>query len=502
MTKDEGQQSDFSPALPRSEYILYHPFRPWATYVILGLNFAVFILMSAVDASAHPPWRDWAMRTFTGSGADADFFLRFGASYRPYVRWGEYWRLVMPLFIHAGMIHLLINNYSLYVVGPFVERIYGYSRYVFLYVAAGIGGAIGSTVMSIRPSVGASGAIFGLCGVMLAAGFRHHEFIPRHWKGLFGRGILLVILLNLALGFALHKWVDNWAHLGGLASGIVLGFLIPPITYELHPAPTSGKVSPVLAGATAVVVLLAMAGTARGYRRNAAVTRLLEEGLQFHAAHRDDWAVQRFNAAAALNPRDERPHIELGEVYLSQKRWADAARELELAHRLNPTPLSPEAPMSLAKAYRELGDESKAQEILKAALKDYPNDDADIQAQLGSAFQQIEFWPEAIDHYRQALRLKPDMAAAENNLAWLFATCDDPKYRNPQAALEHAQRAVNLNQWKEPEFIDTLAEALYANKKFAEAVKVETHGLQLDPHNQELLEHFARYQKAASETQH
>jgi tetratricopeptide (TPR) repeat protein len=89
------------------------------------------------------------------------------------------------------------------------------------------------------------------------------------------------------------------------------------------------------------------------------------------------------------------------------------------------------------------------------------------------------------------------MAVAHNNLAWLLATSEDEHLRDPQQALEHARRAVELSQWKEATYIDTLAEALYANRSFGEAVKVQTRALALDPHNREYQDHMARYRKAA-----
>jgi hypothetical protein len=86
---------------------------------------------------------------------------------------------------------------------------------------------------------------------------------------------------------------------------------------------------------------------------------------------------------------------------------------------------------------------------------------------------------------------------AHNNLAWLFATSEDQQFRNPRGALEHAQRAVALSGWQEAAFIDTLAEAFYVNGNFAEAVKVQTEALKLQPDNREYQEHMARYRKAA-----
>lgn len=478
---------------PPPGYLIYRPFRPWATYVIMGLNVAVFFLMAGIDASSHPPLRDWALRTFTGIGSDPEFLLRFGASFGPYTRRPEYWRLVMPMFLHIGALHLLMNNYALLVLGRFLERVYGYERFVFLYVFTGIGSAALSMSMSDKVSAGASGAIFGIAGVMLVAGFLHRELIPRHWGRAFGKGMLPVIVLNFGLGLALRQWVDNWAHFGGLVGGMVLGALIPPLSRQVFPAPE--RPSLVLA-LPVIVVVLAATVEVKAYRADSQVRRLLEDGDRFHAAHRDDWALQRYQAAAARAPRDDRPHQELGSLYLGQKRWADAVRECSEALRLNP--LAVEAQLELAQAYRGLGNEGKAQENLQAFQSHFSSNDADAQYELASAFYQHQFFPEAIDHYQQALRLKPDMAEAHNDLAWLYATCDDLKYRNPKAALEHARRAVDLTHWQQAGIIDTLAEALYSDQQFAEAVKVQTKAIQLDPHNKEFLDHLARYQKAAN----
>ena len=93
--------------------------------------------------------------------------LNLGASYGPYMRRGEVWRLVMPMFLHGGWLHILGNSYALYILGPILERVYGYARYLTIYVAAGVGGASLSMTVSRDVSVGASGAIFGVAGAML-----------------------------------------------------------------------------------------------------------------------------------------------------------------------------------------------------------------------------------------------------------------------------------------------------------------------------------------------
>jgi tetratricopeptide (TPR) repeat protein len=116
---------------------------------------------------------------------------------------------------------------------------------------------------------------------------------------------------------------------------------------------------------------------------------------------------------------------------------------------------------------------------------------------LGDLLAGQKLYPQAIEHYREALRLSPRMAVAHNNLAWLYATAEDPKVRDSAAALDHARQAVELTAWREPEFIDTLAEALYASRNYAEAVKAQEKALKLAPDNREFLDHMARYRKAA-----
>jgi membrane associated rhomboid family serine protease/cytochrome c-type biogenesis protein CcmH/NrfG len=468
---------------------------PVATYVILGLNFLVFVLMVAMDASTLPKLNDLLARIATGMSTNPEFLLRLGASFGPYTRRGEYWRLVMPMFLHIGLLHLVINNYSLYVLGRLLEPIYGYGRFAFLYVVAGVGSAIISMSMSDKVSAGASGAIFGLAGIMLVAGYLHRGSIPRQWGRAFGRGMLPIIVLNLALGGALHQWVDNWAHLGGLVTGCILALLIPPPKRDFIPGQPMEEHSQALVVIPIVVVAIAAGFTVQNYRAYSAVTNLLLQGDRFLAVKRDDWALERFRQAALRLPRDERPHLAMGSLYLKDKKWTDAISEFNQALQLGSMPLAPQ--IGLAKAYQGMGNTAKAREALQAVEKDF-SDTAPEQAELGGIYSESKLDSEAASHYERAVRLKPDFAEAQNNLARLYATSDDPKVRNPQAALVHAKVAVQLTQWKQAYVIDTLAEALYVNQQFDEAVKAETKALALEPRNQEYAEHMARYQKAAA----
>jgi membrane associated rhomboid family serine protease len=197
---------------------------------------------------------------------------------KPAVAAGEYWRLWSVTLLHGGLLHLLFNMYALWLAGPIVERWYGRVRFLAFYLACAAAGSAGSFVFgSDAPSVGASGAIFGLFGILLAAGRLHHP-VDRQSRALVSQ-IGMLIVLNLAFGFASGGAIDNAAHLGGLVAGLWLGALILPTgvptlssLWHRPASPTPGPARPlgatpymavVAIGVVAVVVALGVAiGTA------------------------------------------------------------------------------------------------------------------------------------------------------------------------------------------------------------------------------------------------
>ncbi|CAN5611415.1 hypothetical protein BH20CHL7_BH20CHL7_13440 [soil metagenome] len=149
---------------------------------------------------------------------------------KPAVARGEYWRLWSVTLLHGSLIHLAFNMYALYLVGQIVERWYGAIRFVLFYLACAAAGSVASFVFGGDvPSVGASGAVFGLFGLVLAAGRLHHP-VDRGSRMLV-RQLGMLILINIAFGFAVPG-IDNAAHLGGLAAGLFLGALVPPTAVQ------------------------------------------------------------------------------------------------------------------------------------------------------------------------------------------------------------------------------------------------------------------------------
>jgi rhomboid protease GluP len=139
---------------------------------------------------------------------------------------GEYWRLWTVTLLHGSPLHLGFNMYALYLVGPIVERWYGSPRFLVFYLACAAAGSVASFAFGGDvPSVGASGAVFGLFGILVAANRFHHP-VDRQSRMLV-RQLGVLILINIAFGFSV-RGIDNAAHLGGLAAGLWVGAMLPP----------------------------------------------------------------------------------------------------------------------------------------------------------------------------------------------------------------------------------------------------------------------------------
>lgn len=445
-----------------------------ATYALLGLNILIFVLMTA-----------------SGGSKNVNVLLEYGASFGPSFRAGQYWRLVMPMFLHIGWEHLATNMFALWLLGNFLEPLYGYGRFSLLYVLSGMGGSLLSMEASPHIAAGASGAIFGIAGAMLVTGILHPETIPRRWKDVFGIGILLVIILNLIFGHFVHH-IDNWAHLGGLVTGLVLAWLIPPARAGLGNWSRS-TAQPILAIPVAIV-LVAMGAAANHAVKTREVSSLLQTSEKLASAGKADQAAALLDRARRLEPRDPRITEAQGLLALQTHQYDTAIREFSSLLRENPD--QPDVIIRLAIAYEANNDLAKAHVLLESAAKNAPRNPAILEL-LAEVLTRLKLFPEAIERYNQALKIVPNSALIQNNLGWLYATCEDPRYRNPALALKHASRAVQLTQGRAPSSLDTLAAALYANGRYQEAAEAEARAVQLDPHNPVFQQNWLRYRTFA-----
>jgi membrane associated rhomboid family serine protease len=181
---------------------------------------------------------------------------------------GELWRLWTVTLVHAPLsqmpLHLIMNMYALWLAGPFVERLYGRGMFLAIYLATAAGGSLASFAFSdAQFAVGASGAIFGLFGVLIAARFIHRPVLDRQSRGFMGQLVALVIL-NLILGLTSSGTTDNWAHVGGLVTGLWIGVLFAPTgvptmgSMWLRPGPTPGTTVPVFGAGNRIAQVIGL----------------------------------------------------------------------------------------------------------------------------------------------------------------------------------------------------------------------------------------------------
>ena len=209
--------------------------RPYKfTIILLITNIFVFTLM----------WQSSDMPLSLTAVLPAEVLLPFGAKLNYYIHtMHQWWRFVTPMFLHVNLLHLIVNMYSLWIVGPYVEKLYGSAKFVVFWVVTGVAGVVGS-YLTVRPglagnpitgfifkaydtpSAGASGALFGLVGVLFVFGIKFRHELPEGFKRAFGTGLLPMIVLNLFIGYVLRGFIDNAAHVGGLLSGAVLALVV------------------------------------------------------------------------------------------------------------------------------------------------------------------------------------------------------------------------------------------------------------------------------------
>lgn len=196
--KGLGDYLDF--LKPRGDYFF--------TPLIVILNLIVFVLMLLNGANIFTP--------------DSEILLKWGANFRPMTMDGEWWRMISSSFLHIGLLHLMLNMVALLYIGNILEPIIGRYKFIFSYFLTGMFASLFSLIWNANTiSAGASGSIFGIIGV----------FTALLTTTIFGIGVrksvlpnmLFYIILNIALGF--KGDIDLAAHMGGLLSGFVVGYI-------------------------------------------------------------------------------------------------------------------------------------------------------------------------------------------------------------------------------------------------------------------------------------
>ena len=231
---NHGRRSPDKETVRFARAVLNRPYK--FTIAFLVVNLFVFMLMwSSSGLSFRALVLSFPDPVLIAYGAQLNYLIR-----APYNQW---WRVITSMFVHIDLLHIGMNMFSLLIIGPFVEKLYGSAKFVVFWVASGIAGSL-AMYLTLRPALargvlgsfifrsmdvpaaGASGALFGLIGVLFVFGIKYRRELPEGFKRVFGTGLLPIIFINLFIGFVGRSFIGNAAHLGGLFAGAALAVFI------------------------------------------------------------------------------------------------------------------------------------------------------------------------------------------------------------------------------------------------------------------------------------
>lgn len=292
----------------------------------------------------------------------------------------QFWRLLTCSFVHVGIFHLGINMYVLRDIGGEVERAFGRLNFCIVYLYAAIGGALTSILVNpLLVSAGASGAIFGVFGAMLAIVWRRPSMFPKGYLILHGKIVLCLILYTIIFSF-IDKNADNAAHFGGFIMGFIAG---------LCALPSEDKTRKRHLKQIAATALLSIPMIGATYLEYAAL------------AHRPEIQAET----------QYRKAVEL----LQDERYKDAIPLLDQALSLNPN--NANAYCDRARARSELNDYEQAMADADCAIKISENNKI-AHTVRANVLQKLGKYNQAIDELTKVISLDPKDAMAYNNRAW------------------------------------------------------------------------------------
>ncbi|MCO4763807.1 MAG: rhomboid family intramembrane serine protease [Myxococcales bacterium] len=199
----------------------------FVTRTLIGLNIGVYVVMLLL--TGFDLFGGFTVDQLTEWGANVSSLTMTD---------GQWWRLLSCTFVHAGLLHLGMNMWALHALGEMAERLFGNRIFVVVYLLSGLGGSIASlgftlTAHPMMPSIGASGAVFGIMGGLLGFMLSRRGSVPPALYRSLTRNAIFFIGLNLMIGLSIEA-IDNAAHMGGLATGTIAGALL---SRDLPPAP-------------------------------------------------------------------------------------------------------------------------------------------------------------------------------------------------------------------------------------------------------------------------
>lgn len=392
---------------------------PAATVLLIAISAAVFIGMIARGASPIDP--------------TSDQLLQWGANYGPYTLNGQYWRLITSAFLHIGLIHLAVNMVSLWILGRMVEKLFGVLITCGLYLLTAIGAALLTLSWDpMRLSAGASGAIFGLDGVLITVLYFGKLGLESDYTRRALGWVVKIALLNLFYG--LRGNTDNMAHLGGLVTGLLAGIFLARSFSQEPQERLPAQIRVLAVTALMLLIILVPVKKAKAYAVE------LSQGEQ--AVARKDWnsAIEHYQRYVSLNPNDSAGHGSLGSAYQSAERLDDAVREYQRALELEPD--MPWVEVNLADIYAYQGKSAEAVALYRRSISEV-DADATEYWRYGAALYSLQKYEEAENALQKSLALDQNDAGVHELLAHVY-----DKLGKIKEAKTESQRAGELSKKK------------------------------------------------------
>jgi len=419
---------------------------PWArsrtspmmvTQALLAINIAVFVAMALSGIALDPTSRQ---------------LIPWGANYGPLTLGGQQWRLLTSMFVHGGLLHILFNMWCLWDLGTLCESLYGQATFAAVYLISGIAGSLASVWWHPAvPSVGASGAIFGIVGALIASYYLGEFSMPRFAVAGHLRSVLVFAGYSLLFG-AVSGRTDNAAHIGGLVAGLIFGALIARLAPggEMFP-----RAAVILVVALLVVAWGGWLERTRSYQIHA------NRGVELLDDGKIDQAIAELQRAAGERPNSIPTHFALAHAYFSQKQFALAEDQLKRILVLQPG-YQP-AQYELGIVYLNQGRTGPAKDLFTQILAGNQNAWS-ARVGLGMALADEGNHVAAVEEFKRAAQLRPDDADIYYHLG--LSQLQLNSYDEAIAALLKAQQ---ISGEDDSETETALAEAYRAKGKQPEA---------------------------------
>jgi membrane associated rhomboid family serine protease/Tfp pilus assembly protein PilF len=451
-----AQQSGDRPAHEQIQPIMAAPWKQSrshsmiVTQVFLGICVAVFIAMalSTQGASLNEPTNQQLMD--------------WGANFGPRTLAGEWWRLITSVFVHIGILHIALNMWCLWSLGEMAEALYGHFTFAAMYLICGLAGSVASIAWHpATVSAGASGAIFGIAGALIASLKLGQFSAPGAVVKRMLSSVVTFAVYNLIFG-AISGITDNAAHIGGLVAGLALGALIVLLAPQ-HDQP--------LRRVTALVIVLLAVICGAGWLQHArGYVATVHKAGELLDEHKPDQAIAELQTAIKQHPNDSTAHYYLAHAYEMKGRFAEEEAELNRALQLQPDSLW--ARYRLGVLYVDQHRTAEAKQVFAQMIASN-HSGAEGHFGMGLALIAENSNERAIEEFRTAVKLDPATAGAYYNIGLSYE-----KLNKLDDAIASYKKALEVDG-DDYDTENALADAYQAKGMPKEATEARTKAAQL-----------------------